>query len=125
MPDCHGTQDNPSPRVRSLTAVSPPFRSGKGSENAVLCGILNLFLWGEQRPCLISIPSLKQRKPATQVPNDVDAQAEALAILANEPDIKGAKLGPRVGKSERWGQLFLKGLTTASAPNGPDAEETP
>ena len=61
---------------------------------------------------------------ATEIPNDVDAQAEALSILAAEPGISGAKLGPRVGMSARWGQLFLKGLTTASAPKGPDAEET-
>jgi hypothetical protein len=60
---------------------------------------------------------------ATEVPNDVDAQAEALAILAAEPNISGAKLGPRVGKSGRWGQLFLQGLTTASAPKGQDPEE--
>ena len=52
---------------------------------------------------------------ATEVPNDVDAQAEALSILAAEPGISGAKLGPRVGMSARWGQLFLKGLTTAAA----------
>lgn len=60
---------------------------------------------------------------ATEVPNDVDAQAEALAILAAEPDIKGAKLGPRVGKSERWGQLFLKGLATAPTAR-PDGGES-
>jgi len=63
----------------------------------------------------ISSRSKGGASPATKVPNDVDAQAEALAILAGEPGIKGAKLGPRVGKSERWGQLFLKGLTTAAA----------
>lgn len=52
--------------------------------------------------------------PATEVPNDVDAQAEALAIISAEPGIKGAKLGPRVGKSERWGQLFMQRLATAA-----------
>ena len=61
----------------------------------------------------ISARKAPAKKPAnsreTKVPNDVDAQAEALAILAAEPDIKGAKLGPRVGKSERWGQLFPEG----------------
>jgi hypothetical protein len=59
----------------------------------------------------------------TTVPNDVDAQAEALAILAREPDISGAKLGPRVRKSERWGQLFLKQLAARPAGGGADAEE--
>jgi hypothetical protein len=58
---------------------------------------------------------------ATKVPDDVGARAEALGILASEPDISGADLGLRVGKSKRWGQLFLRGLATA--PKGPDAEE--
>jgi len=61
-------------------------------------------------------PRSKRADPrATEVPNDVDAQAEALSILANEPGISGAKLGPRVGMSARWGQLFLKGLATTGA----------
>jgi hypothetical protein len=59
---------------------------------------------------------------ATGVPDDVDARAEALSILAAEPEIKGADLGLRVGKSKRWGQLFLRGLATA-APKGQDPEE--
>ena len=74
---------------------------------------------------------MKPRKPAKPSPRRVRlpksheaTQAEALAILAAEPGISGAKLGPLVGMSARWGQLFLKGLTTASAPKGPDAEET-
>jgi hypothetical protein len=56
--------------------------------------------------------------PATQVPKDFDAQAEALTIIAAEPGIKGAQLGPRVGKSERWGQLFMKNLTGSANGNG-------
>lgn len=53
------------------------------------------------------------RKPAanadrkttrTRVPNDVDARAEALRILAGEPGITGKELGLRLGMSERWGQ---------------------
>jgi hypothetical protein len=55
---------------------------------------------------------------ATEVPSDVDAQAEALSILAAEPGISGAQLGPRVGKSKRWGQDFKKNLAGSSA--GPD-----
>lgn len=54
----------------------------------------------------------------TQVPRDVDAQAEALAILAREPEISGAQLGARVGKSERWGQLLKSSLATADKPEG-------
>jgi uncharacterized membrane protein len=56
--------------------------------------------------------------PATGVPNDVDAQAEALAILAVEPDISGAKLAERVGMSERWGQTFKKGLAGSAQDGG-------
>jgi hypothetical protein len=60
---------------------------------------------------------------ATQVPDDVDARAEALSILAAEPGISGADLGLRVGKSKRWGQLYLRDLATA-APEGQDPQET-
>jgi hypothetical protein len=62
---------------------------------------------------------------ATEVPDDVDARAEALAILAAEPGISGADLGLRVGKSKRWGQLFKTGLATTAAPKGQDPEDSP
>lgn len=59
-------------------------------------------------------PAAARRKPAprpaARVPQDVDAQAEALAILAADPGIKGAELGRRVGRSERWGQDLKKKL---------------
>jgi hypothetical protein len=61
--------------------------------------------------------------PATTVPKDFDAQAEALAILAEEPDISGAALGPRVRKSPRWGQMFLQNLATRPAGGDADAGE--
>jgi hypothetical protein len=57
--------------------------------------------------------------PATEVPKDVDARAEALAILAAEPDISGAQLGLRVGRTGRWGQTFKKNLV-GTAPKGQD-----
>jgi hypothetical protein len=60
--------------------------------------------------------------PATRVPKDVNARAEALAILDTEPGISGAKLGDRVGMSERWGQLFKSEMVRA-APQGPDSKE--
>lgn len=50
---------------------------------------------------------------ATEVPDDVDARREALAILANEPGISGAQLGLRVGMSKRWGQLVKPELVAA------------
>lgn len=53
--------------------------------------------------------------PRTGVPRDVDARAEALAVLASEPGISGAALGERVGRTARWGQMFLKDLTAAPA----------
>jgi hypothetical protein len=57
-----------------------------------------------------------QGAPATEVPKDIDARAEALAILAAEPGISGAKLAERVGKSERWGQMFRNEMTAKVAP---------
>lgn len=56
--------------------------------------------------------------PVTDFPADFDARAEALSILAAEPNISGAKLGERVGKTGRWGQLLKAELATA--PAGPD-----
>jgi hypothetical protein len=41
----------------------------------------------------------------TTVPNDVDARAQALSILIDEPGITGKELGERCGRGERWGQL--------------------
>jgi hypothetical protein len=52
---------------------------------------------------------------ATKVPKDVDAQAAALAILAQEPGITGRELGERCGRSERWGQDFKKQLAARAA----------
>jgi hypothetical protein len=59
---------------------------------------------------------------ATEVPDDVDARAEALSILAAEPDISGAQLGLRVNMSKRWGQTFKNELA-AAAPKGQDPQE--
>jgi hypothetical protein len=46
---------------------------------------------------------------------DVDARTKALAVLAAEPGISGAKLGPRVGMSERWGQMHKPELVAMAA----------
>jgi hypothetical protein len=59
--------------------------------------------------------------PETRLPDDFDAQTEALRILAAEPDISGAKLAERVGRSERWGQLFKSNLAK-TAPQGIDSD---
>jgi hypothetical protein len=67
-------------------------------------------------------PANGGRKGAdTQVPRDVDARAEALALWSEDPAISGAKLGAAVGKSERWGQLLKSELATVPA----DPEERP
>jgi hypothetical protein len=76
------------------------------------------------RPKTAAAPRRKTAaSPATQVPKDVDVQAEALAVIAAEPDISGADLGERVGRSERWGQTFKKNLATAGTLNGHAPEE--
>jgi hypothetical protein len=54
-----------------------------------------------------------------RVPADVDARAEALAILADEPGISGAQLGLRVGLTERWGQKFKAAMAVPSPDTGP------
>lgn len=67
-------------------------------------------------------PQKRATETAAKVPQDVDAQAAALAIIAAEPDITGKDLGARVGRSERWGQDFKKNLTPSPAgPEGPAA----
>ena len=61
--------------------------------------------------------------PADGLDADFDASAQALSILAAEPDISGAELAKRVAMSERWGQAFKKNLATVAS-NG-HAPENP
>lgn len=58
-----------------------------------------------------------------EVPEDVDTQAEALRIIAQEPGISGSALGRRLGKSERYGCMLKKSLTRATAPVDPSGKE--
>lgn len=51
---------------------------------------------------------------------DLDAEQAALEILNRQPGISGRKLGPAVGRSERWGNDFKKGQASA-----PDTGELP
>ena len=51
----------------------------------------------------------------TQMTKDVDARTKALSVLAAEPGISGAALGPRVGMSKRWGQLHKDELAAMTA----------
>jgi hypothetical protein len=54
----------------------------------------------------------------TAVPEDVDTQAEALRILASEPDISGSELGRRLGKTQRYGCMLKNSLTADAPPTG-------
>lgn len=47
------------------------------------------------------------------VPADVDTQAEALQILAAEPDITGSELGRRLGKTPGYGRALMRKLNGA------------
>lgn len=53
--------------------------------------------------------------PETELPDDFDAHAAALAKLDEEPGISGAALAAAVGMSERWGQDFKKKLAARVA----------
>lgn len=57
---------------------------------------------------------------AKQMTKDVDARTKALSVLAAEPGISGAALGPRVGMSKRWGQIHRDELVAMAA----DVEES-
>jgi hypothetical protein len=50
---------------------------------------------------------------------DLDAEAQALQILADDPGISGSRLGPMVGRSDSWGR-DLKRRLARSVP-GPDS----
>ena len=57
------------------------------------------------------------------VPNDVDTQAEALRILADDPDIDGSELGRRLGKTPGYGRTLKRRL--AGSVVGPDRVADP
>jgi len=61
--------------------------------------------------------------PRTTVPKDVDTQAEALRILADNPDIDGSELGRQLGMTPGYGRTLKRRLITAAAPKGQDPEE--
>jgi hypothetical protein len=60
--------------------------------------------------------------PEPQVPDDVDTQAEALRILAANPDISGSELGRQLGRTERYGCMLKKSLAASTA--GPEGGES-
>jgi hypothetical protein len=68
-------------------------------------------------------PKPDRRKPDAAPPDtdgntdDIDVQAEALAILAAEPDISGSELGRRLGFKPSYGRTLRRKLTV-TAPGG-------
>lgn len=62
-------------------------------------------------------PKAASAAPEAVVPDDVDTQAEALKILADEPDISGSELGRRLGKTPGYGRTLMRRLAP-SAPSG-------
>lgn len=69
-----------------------------------------------------------RRKPAraasvSAIPNDVDTQAEALRILADNPDIDGSELGRQLGKTPGYGRTLKRKLAGSMA--GPDSAQGP
>lgn len=68
-----------------------------------------------------------RKKPATaapvsEIPKDVETQAEALRILADHPDIDGSELGRQLGKTPGYGRT-LKRKLAATAPADPSGKE--
>jgi len=62
-------------------------------------------------------PAAASAAPEPVVPDDVDTQAEALRILAEEPDITGSELGRRLNKTPGYGRTLMRRLAP-SAPSG-------
>lgn len=58
-----------------------------------------------------SLPSSPAASPDT---DDIDTQAEALSILAAEPDIPGSELGRRLGFKPSYGRTLKRKLTSVS-----------
>jgi predicted GIY-YIG superfamily endonuclease len=59
-----------------------------------------------------------RRSPRLRV-SGAETEAQALKLLADEPDISGGELGRRLGKSESYGCRLKKNLAGSMA--GPDA----
>jgi hypothetical protein len=89
--------------ARKLAAASGAKRTAKSAANKTASSPRN---------------KAQSSPPGTEIPNDVDTQAEALLILAAEPDISGSDLGLRLGKTKRYGQILKNKLAGSVA--GPD-----
>ena len=88
--------------ARKLAAVSGAKRAAKSPANKTASSPRN---------------KTPNSPPETEVPVDVDTQAEALLILAAEPGISGSDLGLRLGKTKRYGQI-LKNKLAGSVTGG-------
>ncbi len=56
--------------------------------------------------------------PVSAVPRDVETQAEALRILADNPDIDGSELGRQLGKTPGYGRTLKRKLSRVNESAG-------
>ena len=56
--------------------------------------------------------------PVSAIPKDVETQAEALRILADDPDIDGSELGRRLGKTPGYGRTLKRKLSRVNGSAG-------
>lgn len=112
-------------RVAELTAPKPevPAATGPGnrSRNPAASSARNRnrkpAATGsrKQQPATATVTALTDAENA-----DLDTEAKALKILAEEPDISASELGRRLGRSGARGRQIVRKLAKA-APQGPDA----
>jgi len=60
------------------------------------------------------IPPEPERTPEVLVRSEADTEADALSVLADDPDISGAELGRRLGVSARHGSRLRRQLMNGS-----------
>jgi hypothetical protein len=101
-------------QVAELTAPpEPELRPGTPPRNRNRKAARNSAARKSRKPVAASAPEA----PADA---DLDTEARALQILADEPGISGSQLGLRLGKSDRYGRELIKKL--AAAAPGPEAQ---
>lgn len=94
--------------LTSPTQPEPAANGGRGSGPKRTAKLAPKKTSGSPRNKTANSPS------ETQVPKDVDTQAEALLILAAEPGISGSDLGLRLGKTKRYGQILKNKLAAVA-----------
>ncbi len=69
-------------------------------------------------PALTSASGSAPELPAGTDLDDLGTEAQALNILAADPDISGSELGRRLGKTDRYGRELIKRLVPAGSGEG-------